>query len=383
MKEQQSQITHEIALKVESLTAQVNATQQHASRLEKQMQAEQERLEAIERELNQPISDEDSHQNLSTYSAQQNEVNEVLKTAKDALEALHQQEAQYLQEKVSVEQQVAMLRDQLEQERLGQKTIEERFAALNDQMMEAGYDLSLDALSEPVEEKALEKELEQIQTRIARLGPINLAAISELQEHQERKVYLDAQNEDLVLALEALESAIGQIDRETKQRFKETFDAINAHFEKLFPQLFGGGQARLVLSDEDYLTAGVHVVAQPPGKRNSTIHQLSGGEKALTAIALVFALFELNPAPFCILDEIDAPLDDVNIGRFCALVKEMSSRVQFIFITHNKIAMEMAQHLIGVTMQEPGVSRLAAVNIEQALSIVDEKVANEKVAMEA
>lgn len=377
VKEQQSQITHEMALKVESLTAQVNATQQHASRLQKQMQAEQERLAAIEMELNQPMADEDSRQNLSTLSTQKNEVDEVVKTAKQALETLHQQEAQYLQEKVSVEQQVAMLRDQLEQERLGQKTIEERFAALNAQMIESGYNISLDEPGEPIDEKALEKNLEQIQTRITRLGPINLAAISELQEHQERKIYLDAQNEDLVLALEALESAISQIDHETKQRFKETFDAINAHFEKLFPQLFGGGQARLVLSGEDYLTAGVQVIAQPPGKRNSTIHQLSGGEKALTAIALVFALFELNPAPFCILDEVDAPLDDVNIGRFCALVKEMSSRVQFIFITHNKIAMEMAQHLIGVTMQEPGVSRLAAVNIEQALSIVDEKVAME------
>jgi chromosome segregation protein len=210
-----------------------------------------------------------------------------------------------------------------------------------------------------------------VQNRISRLGAINLAAIEELEEHQERKTYLDSQNDDLVAAVDSLENAIRQIDRETRQRFKETFDAINQRFEKLFPQLFGGGQAKLVLSEEDCLTAGVLVVAQPPGKRNTSIHQLSGGEKALTAIALVFALFELNPAPFCILDEIDAPLDDVNIGRFCALVKEMSERVQFIFITHNKVAMEMAQHLIGVTMHEPGVSRLVAVDVQQAMNMVE------------
>jgi len=376
IKEQQNQITHEIALKIESLTTQINATLLHADRLQKQIHAEKERLARIETELNQSMSSENFEQNLLNFHTLQNEANEALKITKQQLEALYQQEAQHLQQKTSAEQQAKILRDQLEQERLAQKAIEERFAALNAQITELGYSISLDQPAELIDEVSLEKDLEQIQNRINRLGPINLAAISELKEYQERKTYLDEQTSDLVTALESLETAIRQIDHETKQRFKETFDAINERFAKLFPQLFGGGQAKLVLNnEEDYLTSGVQVMAQPPGKRNSTIHQLSGGEKALTAIALVFSLFELNPAPFCILDEIDAPLDDANIGRFCALVKEMSNHVQFIFITHNKIAMEMAQQLIGVTMHEPGVSRLVAVDVEQAMTMVDEKVA--------
>ena len=190
-------------------------------------------------------------------------------------------------------------------------------------------------------------------------------------EHQQRKTELDVQIADLNEALNLLFNAITKIDRETKTTFKETFDKINNLFGELFPRVFGGGNARIELTGEDLLTAGVAILAQPPGKRISHIHLLSGGEKALTAVALVFALFHLNPAPFCMLDEVDAPLDDANVGRFCNLVKEMSEKVQFIFISHNKIAIETGEQLIGVTMHEPGVSRLVAVDIQQALEMVE------------
>src|SRR5690606_13568094 len=193
-------------------------------------------------------------------------------------------------------------------------------------------------------------ELDQIGQRISRLGQINLAAIEEYKQQSERKDYLDSQNADLEDALKTLENAIRKIDRETRTRFKEYFDRINQGLQELFPKVFGGGHAYLELTGEDLLDTGVAIMARPPGKRNSTIHLLSGGEKALTALSLVFAIFRLNPAPFCMLDEVDAPLDDANVGRFCNLVREMSPVVQFIYITHNKIAMEMADNLMGVTM---------------------------------
>ena len=207
--------------------------------------------------------------------------------------------------------------------------------------------------------------------RIQRLGAINLAAIDEYQQQSERKRYLDAQDADLVEALETLENVIRKIDKETRNRFKETFDQINAGLQALFPKVFGGGNAYLELTGEDLLDTGVAIMARPPGKKNSTIHLLSGGEKALTALALVFAIFQLNPAPFCMLDEVDAPLDDANVGRYARLVKEMSEKVQFIYITHNKIAMEMADQLMGVTMHEPGCSRLVAVDVEEAVALAE------------
>ena len=209
-----------------------------------------------------------------------------------------------------------------------------------------------------------------MERRIHRLGPINLAAIDEYQEQSERKQYLDAQFTDLSDALETLENAIRKIDRETRTRFKETFDLANAGLGRLFPRLFGGGHAFLELEGDDLLNSGVTVMARPPGKRISTIHLLSGGEKALTAVALVFSIFELNPAPFCLLDEVDAPLDDANIGRFSEIVKEMAAQVQFVLITHNKTTMEAMQQLTGVTMNEPGVSRLVAVDIDEAVQLV-------------
>ena len=217
----------------------------------------------------------------------------------------------------------------------------------------------------------LQSEVQRLSRAIEALGPVNLAALDELTAARDRKNYLDSQHADLLAAIDTLEDAIRKIDRESRQLLQDTFNAVNEHFGDLFPRLFGGGEAKLIITGEDLLDAGVQVMAQPPGKRNSTIHLLSGGEKALTATALVFALFKLNPAPFCLLDEVDAPLDDANTERYASLVKSMSEHTQFLFISHNKIAMQMARQLIGVTMQEQGVSRIVAVDIDSALQLAE------------
>ena len=227
----------------------------------------------------------------------------------------------------------------------------------------------LEQLEQDAEKNAWQERLEGVERKINRLGPINLAAIDEFEQLSERKEYLDKQDEDLNEALQTLETAIRKIDKETRTRFKETFDFLNTNLKEMFPVLFGGGHAYLELTGDDLLETGVSIMARPPGKRNSTIHLLSGGEKALTAVALVFAIFKLNPAPFCILDEVDAPLDDTNTTRFSELLKQMSDEVQFIFITHNKITMEIARQLLGVTMYEPGVSRLVSVDVDEAVEM--------------
>jgi chromosome segregation protein len=224
-------------------------------------------------------------------------------------------------------------------------------------------------LPETAEEQEWQARLEAVAGRIQRLGAINLAAIEEFEQLSERKNYLDTQNDDLVEALNTLESAMARIDRETRSRFREMYDQVNQGLQNLFPRLFGGGQAYLDLTDDDALEAGVTIMARPPGKRNGTIHLLSGGEKALPAVAFIFSIFQLNPAPFCMLDEVDAPLDDSNVGRFGALLKEMSDQVQFIVVTHNKVTMEAVDHLIGVTMHEPGVSRLVSVDVDEAVRL--------------
>ena len=218
----------------------------------------------------------------------------------------------------------------------------------------------------------LQTEIDRINREIAALGAVNLAALDELTQSRERKTFLDAQMADLTDAIKTLEDAILKIDLETRDLLASTFNQVNEHFGRMFPSLFGGGNAKLVMTGDEILDAGVQVMAQPPGKKNSTIHLLSGGEKALTAIALVFAIFMLNPAPFCLLDEVDAPLDDANTERYRNLVHEMSLKgTQFLFISHNKIAMEMAEQLIGVTMQEQGVSRIVAVDMEAAVSLAE------------
>jgi chromosome segregation protein len=236
---------------------------------------------------------------------------------------------------------------------------------------ELGGDTAEIAAQLPEEADAEEwtRELEDLQDKITRLEPVNLAAIEEYEEEKKRKDYLDAQDADLCQALSTLEEAIAKIDRKTRTRFKETFEKVNKGVQEIFPRLFGGGHAYLELTGDDMLTTGVSIMARPPGKRVSSIHLLSGGEKALTAVSFVFSIFQLNPAPFCLLDEVDAPLDDSNVVRFSSMVKEMSETVQFIYVTHNKITMEMAHQLSGVTMREPGVSRLVQVDIDEAAKL--------------
>ncbi len=267
-------------------------------------------------------------------------------------------------------------------ERIGELRLKEQAAQINrdqfdGQLREGGADearLAAEAEGAP-RPSALQGEITRLTQALGELGAVNLAALEELKAGVERKGFLDAQALDLQEAVRTLEDAIRRIDRETRELLRETFDAVNRHFGTLFPVLFGGGEARLVMTGEEILDAGVQVMAHPPGKRNTSIHLLSGGEKALTAIALVFALFQLNPAPFCLLDEVDAPLDDSNTERFCDLVRRMSAQTQFLFISHNKITMEMAAQLIGVTMPESGVSRVVAVDIDEALRIREELAA--------
>jgi chromosome segregation protein len=248
--------------------------------------------------------------------------------------------------------------------RVRRESIAEQFAATQFALAAIQADLQEDASIE-----GWERSLAETRADVEKLGQVNLAAIDELQEQTDRKEYLDRQYADLSDALATLEQAMRRIDKETRARFEDTFERINAGLKEKFPRLFGGGHAYLELVGEDVLSAGVAVMARPPGKRNSTIHLLSGGEKALTAVALVFSIFDLNPAPFCLLDEVDAPLDEHNVGRFCDIVRDMSARIQFIIITHNKATMELAAQLIGVTMSEPGVSRLVSVDIDAALRL--------------
>ncbi len=257
--------------------------------------------------------------------------------------------------------------------RIEQKTYEINLDNSNKKIKDAGIDIDKIDFSEyedmTIEE--LEDKLVNIESKIIKLGAINLAAPEEIEEESKRKEELDEQYNDLTEALEKLTGAIKKIDQETKTIFKESFDSVNSKLKEMFPKLFGGGVAELTLTEEDDLNAGVILMARPPGKKNSSISQLSGGEKALTALALVFAIFDLNPAPFCLLDEVDAPLDDLNTLRFINMVEEMSKTVQFIFITHNKVSMERSDYLMGVTMQEAGVSRMVSVDVNQALELAE------------
>ncbi|MDR2093422.1 MAG: chromosome segregation protein SMC, partial [Azoarcus sp.] len=271
------------------------------------------------------------------------------------------------------EQDAAPLRARVADLRLEAQAAELAIAQFDERLAEAGADEAALAplLQNAPGENALQREVARLGRDIAALGAVNLAAVEELRTAAERKGYLDAQNDDLMQAIETLEDAIRRIDRETREQLQATYNTVNEHFGRLFPQLFGGGRAALVLTGEEILDAGVQIVAQPPGKKNASIQLLSGGEKALTAIALVFAMFQLNPAPFCMLDEVDAPLDDANTGRYAEMVKQMSTQTQFIFISHNRITMEVAQQLVGVTMQEQGVSRVVEVDMEAALRLAE------------
>jgi chromosome segregation protein len=365
---------HQLAVRLGSLRAQYDSTRQALERLEQQAARLNERQEQLSLNLEEgeaPL--EELRLKLEELLERRMNVDEEMRLAR-----LHMDEADRAlrdaeKRRTQAEQQAQLLRGQLEQMRLENQGLDIRRKTLQEQLLADGYDLQgvLATVEADASEQGTEQELEQMEGRIQRLGAINLAAIEEYEQQSERKRYLDAQDADLVEALDTLENVIRKIDKETRNRFKDTFDQINAGLQALFPKVFGGGSAYLELTGEDLLDTGVTIMARPPGKKNSTIHLLSGGEKALTALALVFAIFKLNPAPFCMLDEVDAPLDDANVGRYARLVKEMSESVQFIYITHNKIAMEMADQLMGVTMHEPGCSRLVAVDVEEALAMVE------------
>ena len=365
---------HQLAVRLGSLRAQHDSTRQALERLEQQAARLTERQEQLSLNLEEgEAPQEELRLKLEELLERRMSVDEEMRQARLHMDEADRELRDAEKRRTQAEQQAQLLRGQLEQLRLECQGLDVRRKTLQEQLLADGYDLQgvLATLEAEASEQGTEQALEQLEARIQRLGAINLAAIEEYEQQSERKRYLDAQDADLVEALETLENVIRKIDKETRNRFKDTFDQINAGLQALFPKVFGGGSAYLELTGEDLLDTGVTIMARPPGKKNSTIHLLSGGEKALTALALVFAIFKLNPAPFCMLDEVDAPLDDANVGRYARLVKEMSESVQFIYITHNKIAMEMADQLMGVTMHEPGCSRLVAVDVEEALAMVD------------
>jgi len=309
--------------------------------------------------------------NLEAAINRKQEKEAALVAARDAMAAAEAELQSHERNRMQNEQVLHPLRDKLEQARLQEQQARLHFEHCQAELL--SLNLSEEALSSELGASSKVADFEaltqSVQSNIEALGPVNLAAIQELESERERKTYLDSQAADLEEAINTLEDAIRRIDKETRSRLQHTYDEANRHFGELFKDLFGGGQARLELLGEEILDTGVQVFAQPPGKKNSTIHLLSGGEKALTALALVFALFKLNPAPFCLMDEVDAPLDDSNTDRFCAMVKKMSERTQFLFVSHNKITMEMAQQLVGVTMQESGVSRVVEVDMEAAMQM--------------
>jgi chromosome segregation protein len=363
---------HEVALRIESMRASEKSLRQSLDRVSGQLAHMEQRREELAQLLEQsegPLQTQRA--DLEILLGRRVEVERELGQAREELEIIDQGLRELERKRHQAEQAVGELRSALERLRMERQEVAVREQTIDEQLGETG--LTREQLFAQLPEDAAiprwQEQVERVGQRIQRLGPINLAAIEEFQEQSERMQYLDAQHQDITNALETLETAIRKIDRETRTRFKETFDQVNTGLQALFPRLFGGGHAYLQLTGEDLLDTGVAVMARPPGKRNSSIHLLSGGEKALTAVALVFAIFELNPAPFCMLDEVDAPLDDANVGRFCEMVRTMSTRVQFIFITHNKVTMEMADQLTGVTMQEPGVSRLVSVDVEEAAQL--------------
>jgi chromosome segregation protein len=310
---------------------------------------------------------------LQRQLAERGGAEQALKAARDHQEALGADLRAGEEARLVAEQKLDPARAKIQDVQLKEQAAALAEQQFTEQLAEASADLASlpDALKAWGSARTLPGEIERVTTAIADLGAVNLAALDELVQATERKDYLDRQAADLTEAMTTLEAAIRQIDRESRELLRQTFDVVNTNFARLFPTLFGGGQARLVLTGEEILDSGVQVIAQPPGKRNTSIHLLSGGEKALTAISLVFALFQLNPAPFCLLDEVDAPLDDPNTERFCRMVREMAGDTQFLFISHNKITMEMANQLVGITMPEPGISRVVAVDISEALSLAE------------
>ena len=337
-------------------------------RVASQSQHHQDRLAQLEKDLAEAEAEQVNIDNLPLLLEKRKAAEDEMTKAKDLLEHHQSLQSQYEKNKSQAQDAIDKLRTALEGLRIQVQAQQSDLEHIQHELNE--FDVTLDqlelAVPEHAEENHWRRAIADLERKVQGLGAINLAAVEEFQTQKERKVYMDEQYADLENALFTLEEAIEKIDQETRERFSTTFNQINEGMGELFPRLFGGGQAKLELVGDDILTAGVAIMARPPGKKNTSIHMLSGGEKALTAISLVFAIFQLNPSPFCMLDEVDAPLDDANVGRYADMVKHMSEKVQFIYISHNKIAMEKADQLMGVTMQEPGVSRLVSVDIGEA-----------------
>ena len=368
-----SEALHQVEIEHETLRTSQGSTDQGIARLEGQLKHLSDRRAELADKLDDDAQPElQLKRQLDAGLSRRIEIEGRMNAARQKVAEFDTTLREQEQARHTTEQQIEKAREALEHGRIGRQEISVRRDTLAEQVREGGAEPAqvLAETAAEATEESWHTRLEELTAKIDRLGPINLVAIDEYEEQSTRKNYLDSQSEDLTQALATLEDAIRKIDRETRTRFKETFDKVNTAFQAIFPKLFGGGHAYLELSGADILDTGVSVMARPPGKRNSTIHLLSGGEKALTAVSLLFALFELSPAPFCFLDEVDAPLDDANVLRYSDMLKQLSEKTQLVYITHNKISMEIAEMLVGVTMSEPGVSRLVSVDVEQALEMV-------------
>ena len=362
----------EAAFATRSLQQRIADLQRDQSTARTQIMEIQDKHDSASQEL-ETLSDEEAQDKLQGLLLARSAREAALANARTEQDALLHQLREADELRMQVERSLQPMRDKVVDLQLREQAARLNFEQFATLLSDAEADLiALEAnFSADLKVGALQSEVNRLSAEIASLGPVNMAALDELSSSRERKQFLDAQSADLNEAMQTLTDAIAKIDAETRDLLQGTFDQVNTHFGKLFPELFGGGHAELVMTGEEILDSGVQVMAQPPGKKNSSIYLLSGGEKALTAIALVFSLFLLNPAPFCLLDEVDAPLDDANTLRYAHLVAKMSDKTQFLFISHNKITMEIANQLIGVTMQEQGVSRIVAVDISSAVSMVE------------
>jgi chromosome segregation protein len=368
------QQVYSIKSQIESLRSSETLTSKQLERLRLQHQQSVERIAELEKNLHQTLTpmDEEKKQ-LEQMQTDKAQMEADLHKQRQLQEDLEAEITRLSEEHVKVQRALEKQKEALDTIRFELQESKVRQQTVNEQLKEIDADVEqvLHSLPEQAEENSWKRTVDDLLAQIERLGTINLTAIEEYKAQSERMDFLNEQHADLIEALQTLDQAISKIDKESRQRFKETFDKINSGLQEKFPKLFGGGHAYLELTEQDELEAGVNIIARPPGKKNSSIHLLSGGEKALTAVALVFSIFELNPAPFCLLDEVDAPLDDANVGRFSRMVEEMSASVQFLYISHNKATMEIAKQLAGVTMKEPGVSRMVAVDIEEAVSLAE------------
>ena len=373
-KEEQTARDERQAKQIESERLQSNLVSLGESivRLTKQLEGQSARRTELAGLLE---SDEDPTLNfkekLQAQLEKRIEVERNLSKARNDLTEFENQMQNADQQRLSFDRKSKTARDSLESVRMSRQELIVRRDTISEQLNNTVEEMTLlqQSLGDDVTKLGVEQRLEEVTRKIDKIGAVNLVAIEEYDQCAERKVYLDKQHEDLTEAMATLEAAINKIDKETRTRFKETFDNLNEGFKEFFPKLFGGGSAYLVLTGNDLLDTGVGVMARPPGKRNSTIALLSGGEKALTAVSLLFAFFELNPAPFCVLDEVDAPMDDANVERYAGVLKQLGEKTQLLFITHNKITMESADILVGVTMAEAGVSRLVAVDVSKAAAL--------------